>query len=301
MRRFAGLLERRVFTPARNAKLRHLAGYFAAAPDPDRGWALAALAGELDLAHVTPSRIRGVAERRVDPVLFALSYDFVGDLAETVALIWPEAGGAGAAPRLAEVVERLSGAGPVAALSELEGLCDRLGASERLALIKLATGGLRVGVSARLARQALAAWSGREMARIEELMSAMRPPYEGLFGWLEGGPEPDVDLGLAFRPMMLANPLEEARLAGMDPADYAAEWKWDGIRVEAVAFGAERRLYSRSGEEIGAAFPDVIAAMDWEGVVDGELLVLRAGEVAPFAELQRRLGRKRRLPASVAP
>lgn len=299
MQRFARLLERLVFTPSRNAKLRHLAGYFAAAPDPDRGWALAALAGELELGQVTPSRIRGVVERRVDPVLFALSYDFVGDLAETVALIWPRQGD-GTAPRLAEVVGRLAQAGPVAALAELEALCDRLEASERLALIKLATGGLRVGVSARLARQALAAWSGRELARIEELMSAMAPPYEGLFGWLEGGPEPAVDLSLAFRPMMLANPLDEARLAGMDPADYAAEWKWDGIRVEAVSLGAERRLYSRSGEEIGAAFPDVIASMGWEGVVDGELLVVREGEVAPFAALQRRLGRKRVAPQLLA-
>ncbi len=242
MQPFARLLERLVFTRARNAKLRLMAGYFAATPDPDRGWALAALAGELEIAAVTPSRIRGVVERRVHPVLFALSYDFVGDLAETVALIWPEAGGAAPAPRLSEVVERLAGAGPVAALAEVEGLCDRLGASERLALIKLATGGLRVGVSARLARTALAEWSGREVARIEELMSAMAPPYEGLFRWLEGGAEPEVDLRLAFRPMMLANPLDEARLEEMDPAAYAAEWKWDGIRIEAVAFGGERRL-----------------------------------------------------------
>lgn len=295
MQAFARLLERLVFTRARNAKLRLLADYFAAAPDPDRGWALAALGGELEIAAVTPSRIRGVVERRVDPVLFALSYDFVGDLAETVALIWPggeRREGGGEAPRLSEVVERLRGAGPVAAPGEVEGLCERLGASERLALIKLATGGLRVGVSARLARTALAEWSGREVARIEELMSAMDPPYAGLFDWLEGGAEPEVDLRLAFRPMMLANPLDEARLAEMDPADYAAEWKWDGVRVEAVAFGGERRLYSRTGEEIGGAFPDVIGAMDWEGVVDGELLVMREGRVAPFADLQRRLGRK---------
>ncbi len=294
MRAFADLLENLVFTPGRNAKLAHLEAYFAATPDPDRGWALAALCGELDLPTVTPSRIRGLVEERVDPVLFALSYDYVGDLAETVALIWPVEGRD--RPPLAEVVEALRGAGPVKAGAVLAGFCDRMGPSERLALIKLATGGMRVGVSARLARTALAQWSGRPLERIEELWFGIAPPYGKLFAWLEGGPEPDVDLSLAFRPMMLANPVED-RWAALDPADYAAEWKWDGIRVQAVAFGGEARLYTRTGDEIGGAFPDVVETMHWEGAVDGELLVVRpgpdGGEVAPFADLQKRLGRKR--------
>lgn len=289
---FADLLERLVFSPGRNAKLAHLAQYFTTAPDPDRGWALAALAGTLRLRAATPSRIRGLVEERIDPVLFRLSYDFVGDLAETVALIWPQAD-AGTAPGLAEVVEALDGAGPVETGRLIAGFCDRLDASGRLALVKLATGGLRVGVSARMVLTALARASGRDLGRIEEIFSALDPPYGPLFAWLDGGPEPDVDLALAFRPMMLAHPLDEARLAEMDPADWLAEWKWDGIRVQAISLGDERRLYSRNGEDFAGAFPDVIAAMDWQGVVDGELLVVRDGEVAPFADLQRRLGRKR--------
>ncbi|MEM9045778.1 MAG: cisplatin damage response ATP-dependent DNA ligase [Pseudomonadota bacterium] len=290
MDRFARLLEQLIFTPGRNAKLAHLTRYFAETPDPDRGWALAVLAGELELPNVTASRIRGLVEERVDPVLFRLSYDYVGDLAETVALIWPGEGSD--TPSLNEVVEGLRGSGPTGAMPLLAGFSDRMTASQRLALIKLATGGLRVGVSARLARTALAEWSGRDLDRIEELWFAIEPPYTDLFTWLEGGTEPQVDLALAFRPMMLANPVE-SRLETLDPADYAAEWKWDGIRVQAVAFGTERRLYTRTGDEISGSFPDVIASMTWQGAVDGELLVVREGEVAPFADLQKRLGRKR--------
>ena len=291
MRAFAALLEKLVFTPGRNAKLRHLERYFAETPDPDRGWALAALAGGMELPNVTPSRIRGLVEDRVDPVLFGLSYDYVGDLAETVALIWPSDGGV-EPPRLGEVVDALAAAGPATLGPLLAGFFDRMGVSERLALIKLATGGLRVGVSARLARTALAGWSGRDLARIEELWFALEPPYGSLFRWLEGGAEPEVDLELAFRPMMLANPVE-GRLETLDPAAYGAEWKWDGIRVQAVSFGTARRLYTRTGDEISASFPDVIASMEWEGAVDGELLVAEDGEIRPFADLQKRLGRKR--------
>ena len=301
MRAFARLLENLLFTPGRNAKLAHLTEYFAATPDPDRGWALAALAGELGLPSVTPARIRGMAEERVDPVLFRLSYDYVGDLAETVALIWPAGEAPSDPPRLAEVIAAFSRAGPVEAGNLLARFCDRMNASERFALIKLATGGMRVGVSARLVRTALArmaeAHPGRTLARIEELWFGLHPPYESLFRWLEGGPEPSVDLALAFRPVMLANPLDEARLADLDPADYIAEWKWDGIRVQASCFDGERRLYTRTGDDIGGAFPDVLDSMDWQGTVDGELLVVRAtrngDDVAPFADLQKRLGRKR--------
>lgn len=295
MRTFARLLEDLVFTPGRNAKLAHLVHYFRTVPDPDRGWAVAALTGELSLPALTPSRIRGLVEERVDPVLFRLSHDFVGDLAETVALIWP-GGPEGDVPALGSVVERLAGAGPVEAGSALADLCDRMEASERLALIKLCAGAMRVGVSARLVRTALARMAddpSRSVPRLEELWSGLQPPFRDLFAWLEGGAEPDVDLTLAFRPVMLANPLDETRLAAMDPADFLAEWKWDGVRIQATALDGARRLYTRTGDEIGQAFPDVLESMTWQGTVDGELLVVRDGTVAPFADLQKRLGRKR--------
>ena len=92
---------------------------------------------------------------------------------------------------------------------------------------------------------------------------------------------------------MLAQAVDEAAdLPKLDPADYAAEWKWDGIRIQAVSEGDVRRLYTRTGDDISAVFPDVVEAMDFSGVIDGELLVMRAGQVAPFGDLQQRLNRK---------
>src|SRR5208282_4803794 len=89
MNRFAELLDRLTYEPARNAKLRLLTDYFRSTPDPERGWALAALTGALSFPHAKPGLIRNLIAERTDPVLFELSYDYVGDLSETIALMWP--------------------------------------------------------------------------------------------------------------------------------------------------------------------------------------------------------------------
>ncbi|HKP77994.1 MAG TPA: cisplatin damage response ATP-dependent DNA ligase, partial [Phenylobacterium sp.] len=123
---------------------------------------------------------------------------------------------------------------------------------------------------------------------------ALRPPYEDLFAWLEGRSEkPSSEHPARFRPVMLAQAIDEAvDFAKLDRADYAAEWKWDGIRVQAAHEGGVRRLYTRTGDDISGAFPDILDALDDPGVIDGELLVIRGGRVAPFADLQQRLNRK---------
>jgi DNA ligase-1 len=295
VRRFADLLERLAFTPSRNGKLRLLGDYLAHTPDPDRGWGLAAITRDLTLDAVKPAMLRALVAGRVDAELFGLSYDFVGDLAETIALIWPAPAGPAADPPLSEVIDRLRAASRREAPQIVERLLDRMDASERFALLKLVTGGLRVGVSARLAKQALADLGGREVNEIEELWHGLAPPYVPLFAWLAGtGPRPAAASATPFRPVMLAHPLGEAELASLDPADFLAEWKWDGIRVQAAAQAGRRRLYSRTGDDISAAFPDLVDALDFEGALDGELLVRRAedGGVAPFSELQQRLNRK---------
>ena len=111
MRGFSDLLDSLVFTRSRNAKLRRIGTYLKNTPDPDRGWAMAALTGALDLPAIKPAMIRALVSERVDPVLFALSRDFVGDTAETVALLWPGAshGEASGEPlALSKVVEQLA-------------------------------------------------------------------------------------------------------------------------------------------------------------------------------------------------
>jgi DNA ligase-1 len=295
MHAFAELLDRLILTPARSAKLDALKVYFATTPDPDRGYALAAVAQDLSFKNAKTSLLRELVESRVDPTLFALSYDYVGDLAETVALIWPVRHGANRAPSLSEVVEGLQGAKRQDARCLIEAWLDALPATERWAMLKLVTGGLRIGAGARLGKQALADWAGLPIEEIEEVWHSQTPPYEALFAWAEGkAPRPVTSAAARFRPVMLAHALEEADQERLDPTAFAAEWKWDGIRVQAVCEFGEKRLFSRAAENISAAFPDVLSGLAFDGVVDGELLVrAENGAVAPFNDLQQRLNRKR--------
>src|SRR5690349_509916 len=290
---FAELLERLVFTPSRNAKIALLRRYFATQPDPDRGIGLAAITGELSFTAAKAGLIRELAAARTDPVLFEWSYDYVGDLAETVALMWPAASTNAESPRLAEVVEALETAPKATLPGIVAGWLNASDASVRFALLKLITGGLRVGVSARIAKIALAEIGGVNPDEVEEVWHGLAPPYLPLFAWLEKrAPRPDPAQAPVFRPPMLAHPLEAGDIAGLQPADWRAEWKWDGIRVQLVATEGGRRLYSRSADDISAAFPEIVEAMGFHAVLDGELLVIRDGKVAPFADLQQRLNRK---------
>ncbi|MBL8665881.1 MAG: cisplatin damage response ATP-dependent DNA ligase [Rhodospirillales bacterium] len=299
MQAFAALLEALVYAPQRNAKLRIIESWLAGSADPDRGLGLAALTGELVLPHVRGGMIRALVESRVDPLLFGLSRDYVGDLAETAALIWPAGGGTSSprAPSLAEVVAALTAASRDEAPALVAGWLDVFDASGRFALLKLATGALRVGVSARLAKTAVASWGGVPLADIEEVWHGLAPPYLPLFAWLEGRTPPPAPGDVAvFRPMMLAQPLDEGELGGIAAADFAAEWKWDGIRVQLAGRGAPGAaagaVFSRGGDEISGAFPEISGALCFSAVLDGELLVVRDAVVGPFNDLQQRLGRK---------
>ena len=304
MNRFAALLDALVYTNSRNRKLALLSAYLRETPDPDRGWALAALTGGLDFPAVKSSTVRNLMKDRVDPVLWTLSRDFVGDTAETASLLWPEpqGGARGDAPSLDETVSLLSSLTRATAPVELPKLLDGLDAPGRYALIKLATGGMRIGVSARLAKTAFAQAFDVSVEDVEEYWHALEPPYPELFAWgADGADPPDMAHRPLFRPFMLAHPLEDAKV---DLADYAAEWKWDGIRVQLVrvtdADGEpQTRLYSRSGDDISATFPELLDQLPMDAVLDGELLVRggtqggEEGGAASFNALQQRLGRKK--------
>ena len=328
MERVATLLERLVLTPQRTVKLRLLTDYFRATPDPDRGYALAALTGELDIPSVKPAMLRALVAERVDEALFGWSYDYVGDLAETISLVWPapagrdlhpplagegrrEAPGWGekdeaassppaepnAPPRLGDIVLRLQGASRSEGPRLVERWLDQLDATGRYALIKLVAGGLRIGVSARLAKQALADLGEKPVNEVEEAWPGLTPPYTALFAWLEGrGPRPTAAIRAPFRPVMLSHALADDELALITPEAYAAEWKWDGIRVQAVREDGVARLYTRTGDDISATFPDLAGALDVEGAIDGELLIGAASPdgftLGSFGDLQQRLNRK---------
>ncbi|MFK4503026.1 DNA ligase-1 [Bradyrhizobium japonicum] len=374
MNRFAELLDRLAYEPGRNNKLRLITGYFREVGDPDRGYALAALTGALSFKHAKPALIRDLIAARTDEVLFGLSYDYVGDLSETVALMWPKrsanneesfpghpspqpspARGEGAQlragrqmssttdhdsasdgrtplnvpsplagegqggayrgrdasdalhpsnhnnpppPTLTDVVTTLRTLGKTELPKQLERWLDELDKTGRWALLKLVTGALRIGISARLAKTAAAALGDKDPHEVELIWPGLSPPYLDLFAWLEGRGEKPVNRDPApFRPVMLAHAIEDTNFAALDPADYIAEWKWDGIRVQAVAGRDERgqitaRLYSRTGEDITGSFPDLVPSLRLAGAIDGELLILREGRVQSFNVLQQRLNRK---------
>jgi DNA ligase-1 len=355
MNRFAELLDRLAYEPSRNNKLRLITDYLRSTGDPERGWALAALIGGLSFPHAKAGLIRNLIAERTDPVLFELSYDYVGDLSETVALMWPVqripspvggVGGGGGSPSeptvltiapslstptpnpsptslhsgarqrgprgggerlgaendltLTDVVETLARLGKAQLPQQLARWLDALDETGRWALIKLVTGGLRVGVSARLAKAAVAALGDKDVHDIEVIWPALSPPYRELFAWLEGRADKPVSADPApFRPPMLAHALYDADLTALNPVDFMAEWKWDGIRVQAVAGSEDKpdgrlvaRLYSRTGEEISKSFPDLLEALRLPGAIDGELLIMRDRRVQSFNVLQQRLNRK---------
>ncbi|WP_342107463.1 cisplatin damage response ATP-dependent DNA ligase [Methylobacterium sp. SI9] len=380
MNEFAHLLDRLAYEPRRNAKLRMLQDYFTRTPDPERGYALGAMTGTLSFREAKPALIRGLVEERIDPVLFRLSHNYVGDLAETTALIWPTprdlppssagegtlrsrggrdevpqegsaASGDGESlyegrdlsstvappsrdfvptrppltrgppaptegggdppvglghnnppphvPTLAEVVETLATIPKRELPRHLADWLDALDETGRWALLKLVTGNLRVGVSARLAKTAVGALGGHDADAVEEVWHGLTPPFETLFAWVEGRAERPETLNPApFRPPMLSHPIEEeADLDKLEPEAFSAEWKWDGIRVQLVG-GRDRagvqvgKVYSRTGEDITGAFPDLAEAISFTGTLDGELLILRERRVQSFNVLQQRLNRK---------
>jgi len=355
MNRFAELLDRLAYEPGRNNKLRLMTDYFRHTPDPERGYALAALTGGLTFQYAKPGMIRGLITERADPVLFALSRDFVGDTSETIALMWPSSpspreavgrvasdsepgggtlwlndsqvlppsrrarspvhagcvnlpamrvdlplkgGGEERAPSISDVVTTLNTLGKAQLPAQIARWLDALDETGRWALLKLVTGALRVGVSARLAKTAAAALGDKDVTDIELMWSGLEPPYADLFAWLEGrGDKPSTTDPAPFRPAMLAHAIEETDFEKLDPADFMAEWKWDGIRVQASAGVNEHgdrvvRMYSRTGEDISKGFPDLLESLNFNGSLDGELLILRDGRVQSFNVLQQRLNRK---------
>lgn len=303
MNRFAELLDRLAYEPGRNNKLRLITAYFRDVEDPDRGYALAALTGALSFQHAKPNLIRSLIAARADPVLFELAYDYVGDLSETVALMWPKAiSQAGhnkpPPPTLTEVVTILATLGKTDMPKQMAAWLDELDETGRWALLKLVTGSLRIGVSARLAKTAAAALGGHDAHDVELVWPGLVPPYSDLFAWLEGRGEKPVNRDPApFRPVMLAHAIEDADFPNLKAEDFTAEWKWDGIRIQAVSGQGDdgqivARLYSRSGEDISKSFPDLLSSLRIPGAIDGELLVLREARVQTFNVLQQRLNRK---------
>lgn len=311
MERFSNLLDDLYFTNSSRAKESILAEYLRSAPDPDRGWALAAIGGTLSFDLFKRNLTRTLITERMDPELFALSYDYVGEMSETIALAWPVSDNPkrlNRLPSLSEIINEFNSHGKLGIRDYLIELLDAMTPPQRWALLKLGTRGLRIGMSARSVKRTLANMKNVELDVIEELWHGVSPPYQELFEWIDDrAPMPDISGTLTYSPVMLAHPIDvEKDLGRITPHSHQAEWKWDGIRVQIAANETDVKIFSRKGDDISHSFPDLVEAVDFDAVIDGELLVSREGEIGSFNDLQQRLNKKKptkalvqRLPAHV--
>lgn len=308
MREFVELFNALDTSTSTAAKVAALRRYLAAASDRDAAWAVYFLAGGKPRQSVGSRALRdyAIAASGVPEWLFDESYDAVGDLAETIALLLPPPTRTSNG-RLAEWIEErllpLRGRPPEEVAAALHSAFDQLDTRERFVFVKLIGGGFRVGVSKLLVIRALA-----EHAQLDAKIIAQR-----MMGYTDNTvrPEPARYRALIARddasaaaahpfPFFLAHPMQ-IRLSEFErelgtPDDWQIEWKYDGIRAQLVRRDGRSWLWSRGEELIGEAFPDVVdafASLDDGTVLDGEVVVWREDRPAPFAQLQRRIARKR--------
>ncbi|TXL64323.1 ATP-dependent DNA ligase [Zeimonas arvi] len=314
MKRFAALYAELDATTSTRRKVDAMARYFVAAPAADAAWAAYFLAGGKPRRIAPMAALRAAARRAAElpEWLFEESYQAVGDLAETIALLLPPpdlVDEAGLDAWMRERLLPLRGAEPERLADALPDAWRRLHPGARFVMNKLLTGGFRVGVSRQLVIRALA-----EAFRIDARSVAHR-----FVGYTDGGRAPDArafaalvvqggegapaDAAAALEraarpyPFFLAHPLSAAQADTLGEAGrWLVEWKWDGIRAQLVRRAGQAWIWSRGEELVTERFPEVAAAARAlpDGVVlDGELVCWDAGAAAPmpFAQLQRRIGR----------
>jgi ATP-dependent DNA ligase len=299
MRAFARLYAALDETTSTSAKVAALVDYFRTAPPADAAWAIHFLSGRRPKRLLGSADLRAwaAAEAGIPEWLFEESYHAVGDLAETITLLLPDGGASSDQPLARWVEERLlplRGQDRDVQREEMVRAWRELGRAERYVWNKLITGSFRVGTSARLVERALAAASGIDEGVIaHRLMGAWEPTPE-FYARLMAPDTRDADVSRPY-PFFLASPLEEPPEALGDPDEWCIEWKWDGIRAQLVRRAGRTFLWSRGEELLSGRFPEVedAALLLPEGtVIDGELLPWVGEAPLPFAQMQRRIGRK---------
>ena len=293
MKEFSQLINQLILTRSRNRKIELLNHYFKNTENPDRGLALAILTGNLKIKNISISKIKELIKKEVDPELFDLSYDYVGDLAETIALIWPYKQ-KGKVPKLNFIIDELENSSTTNITKLIKKYLSIFSENERWAFIKLLSGGLRIGVSTRLTKLSLIHNTTIEISEIEQIWHGVVPPYNKLFNWIFGkGAKPEIKVEKVFHPLMLAHPIEKKDFNNLNPTEFFAEWKWDGIRVQLVLFKSKIRIFSRTGDDISNTFPEIQNNENDLVVLDGELLVGNNFKPFKFNKLQQRLNRKK--------
>jgi DNA ligase-1 len=299
MKRFATLFAVLDGTTKTSAKLAALTDYFRTAPEEDSLWTIALLSGRRPKRSVTSTELREWAAGAAGlPLwLFEESYAMVGDLAETIALILPAPTQDDEPPALAEAIRALialTGQPPEIRRAAIFRFWDRLGHTERLLFNKLITGGFRMGVSQGLMTRALAQATGVDEAVLAHRLMGDWTPQSTTFADLIRAETQDGP-GSRPYPFALAAPLEDGPETLGAPEGWRAEWKWDGIRGQLIHRPGAFALWSRGEELITDRFPEFAPLADFlpQGtVIDGEVLAWGDGRPLPFADLQKRIGRK---------
>jgi DNA ligase-1 len=298
MKAFAKLFEAIDSSTSTKAKTAAMAEYFAAAQPKDAAWAVWFLTGQKPRQAVPTRRLHTwAAEAAGLPLwLFEESYDAVGDLAETIALILPPPTHASDEPLHVWVEDRiipLRELGEAEQRARLESYWAQLEGTQRFVFNKLITGNFRVGVSALLVVRAIALATGIDAKVISHRLTGEWWPTEAMWQGLVDRDSTETDRGNPY-PFFLAHPLEGDPQQLGDRADWLAEWKWDGIRAQLIRRGDVTTLWSRGDEPIAGQFPEIMADAQKlpRCVIDGEILAWKDGRVMPFAALQKRLGRK---------
>jgi DNA ligase 1 len=299
MKRFSDLYAVLDETTKTSVKVEALRRYFTEAPPEDAAWAVYFLIGRKPRQVVATGRMRAWAaeEAGVSDWLFQESYDAVGDIAETIALLLPPPERSSDRPlsewiegRLLPLRGRAEDDQRAALLSAWRELDDR----QRFVWNKLISGGFRVGVSAQLVTRALGEAGGIDPAVVAHRLMGDWQPSAGFFERLMARDSADADISRPY-PFFLAHALEQPLedLGGRD--EWQAEWKWDGIRSQLIRRGGQTFLWSRGEELVTERYPELAAVGDAlpDGTaIDGEILPWTEGRVLPFAQLQRRIGRK---------
>ena len=286
------LLESLTFTYSTNSKIELLVEYLKKRNIEEKGYTIALLTGNLSFKNIKKSTLLNVLKKELDNYLFEQSYDYVGDLAETVALIWPKKN-ISKKISLHKIILDLRNSIDVEH-TILEYL-NNLTSQERWAFIKLILGGLRVGFSSNLVKKSLAIYGNKKINEIENIWNGISPPYQSLFLWLEDkGNYPSIEISKTFSSFMLASSFDTKQIINIKETDeYFFEYKWDGIRVQIVAYEGKTIVYSRSGENITNSFPDIKVNSSKLLVLDGELLVGKNFLPFTFNHLQKRINKKK--------
>lgn len=287
MQKFTRLIDRLFNAQQESTKRELLINYFNSTPDPDRGYALAILARLLTVPTLSSARLRQLIEQQVDPELFNLSYHYVADLAETIALLWPTQKSVDInLPKLSELVQTLNQLSKQQLPQYLKELLNRSNTNERWVLLKLVTGKLNLHLANRLIKQTLAIMGHTLTHTIEEVWRQQPLPYVELFAWLTGKvAKPQVTEIPKYLPSMRANPITMTELKKLDLATFQIEWLWDGIRVQLISKGEYKALFNQQGDDLSQQFPELMSSLNFDVILDGQLLI----DSGNMAALQQRL------------